>query len=131
MGKIVNAREFELLKERVIQNTWNGTTGQKNHITSAVIHNDEATCGRVFLDVAFDPAATAGISVDLYYKNSVIGRVIHIRPIVEKGYAGATGGASPSLDLANLSGFHFVIINHDNTHSVTIKRFWIRMWRTE
>jgi hypothetical protein len=61
----------------------------------------------------------------------VIGRVIGISPNIEDGRAGSTKGASPVLDIASLSGFHFVIINHDNTHAVTVKRLWVMTWRTE
>jgi hypothetical protein len=116
--------EKVLADEAVIPvNTWNGSTGNKGNFESTPVQNEGYCCGRLLIDAAFDDAATGGLTVDLYYKSQKIGEVIKIPYSMQ-----VTGGVSAALDLANLSGFHFIVVNHDPVHAVTIKHFRIVLW---
>lgn len=116
--------EIVLATEQVIlPNQWNGISGSKGYWESQTIQNDGYCCGRLLIDVAFDIAATAGLSVNMYYKGSIIGEVIRVSSAVQ-----VSGGGSLSLDLAKLSGFRFVVINHDPTHTLTVKELRLMMW---
>ena len=116
--------ERVLSDETVIPvNTWTGSTGNKGYYESTTVQNDGYCCGRLLVDVSFDVSATGGLTVDLYYKSQKIGEVIKVPYSMQ-----VTGGASAALDLANLSGFHFIVVNHDPVHAVTIKHLRIVLW---
>lgn len=116
--------EKVLVRDMVIPaNTWNGDSGNRGYYETEPIQNEGYCCGRVLIDTAFDAAVTAGLTVDLYYKSEKIGEVIKVPSCLQ-----VTGGSSPSLDLAFLSGFHLVVVNHDPVHAVTIKNLRILLW---
>jgi hypothetical protein len=116
--------EKYLAQELVIPaNTRNGSIGNRGYYETDPIENQGYCCGRLLLDVAFDISATAGLTVDMYYKSEKIGEVIKVASNLQ-----VTGGSSPSLDLSNLSGFRFAIVNHDPVHDVTVKNLRMVMW---
>jgi len=129
-GVITELQKRTASEERVLSrelyipaNTWNGLSGDRGYYETDPIGNPGYCCGRLLLDVAFHVSATAGLTVDMYYKGEKIGEVIKVASSKQ-----VTGGASPSLDLTNLSGFHFAIVNHDPAHAVTIKNLRLVLW---
>jgi hypothetical protein len=87
------------------------------------INNPGFNRARVFLSALFTPAHTGGITVDLYYGNSRMSRVLKL--ISSNGTA---TGASEPVDIAYLSGFKFIVHNHDTSQNTVIRNFKIVMY---
>lgn len=110
-----NKEEKFLFKEVVVT-----ANGEKQ---SDPINNPGYNKARIFLDAGFTLAHSGGLSVFLAYKNSVMGEVLKI--ISSNGSAGQT---SVPIDVSQLSGFYFVIKNHDTSNDTTVKNFRIVLY---
>lgn len=75
---------------------------------SPAISNTHYEKARIFANAEFGNNATGGISIDLYWGNTRIMEVLRLKPSQASG-----NGASQPFDIAQLSGFRFVFINHD------------------
>lgn len=87
------------------------------------VNNPGYNRARVFIDVGFTPAHSAGISVTLIYKNSSMGEVLKV--ISSNGSAGK---ASEYIDISQLSGFYFQVNNQDPSRDTSIKNFRIVLY---
>ena len=79
---------------------------------------------RLFISIAFDTGATAGISADLMYNDSVIIEDI----IVVKKTADTCTGVSVPVNIEQLSGFTIMFKNRD-AKDATIKESHIIMYK--
>lgn len=91
--------------------------------SSGAVNNPGFNRARVFLDAGFTPAHTGGLSVSLCFKNSKMSDVLKLI-----SSNGSCGKASEPIDIANLSGFYFVINNHDISNDTTIRNFRIVLY---
>lgn len=90
---------------------------------SSVVNNPGFNRARVFLDAGFTPAHTGGLSVSLYYKNSKMSDVLDLI-----SSNGSCGKASEPIDIANLSGFYFVIKNRDTSNDTTVRNLRVVLY---
>ncbi|NJD76946.1 MAG: hypothetical protein FIB08_07615 [Candidatus Methanoperedens sp.] len=120
-GMIAREREREKWAEQVIfKEIVVDANDQKQ---SDPVNNPGFNRARVFLDAGFTPDHTGGLSVSLIYKNSKMSDVMKL--ISSNGSAGK---ASEPIDIAHLSGFYFIISNHDSANSTTVKNFRIVLY---
>ena len=94
-----------------------------NDKESAVVNNPGFNRARIFLDAGFTPAHTGGLSVSLLYKNSKMSDVLDLI-----SSNGSCGKASEPVDIANLSGFYFVIKNRDTSNDTTVRNFRVVLY---
>lgn len=94
-----------------------------NDKESSVVNNPGFNRARIFLDAGFTPAHTGGLSVSLLYKNSKMSDVLDLI-----SSNGSCGKASEPVDIANLSGFYFVIKNHDTSNDTTVRNFRVVLY---
>lgn len=87
------------------------------------VNNPGFNRARIFLDAGFTPNHAGGLSVSLVYKNSKMSDVLKLI-----SSNGSCGKASEPIDIAHLSGFYFVISNHDSNNSTTVKNFRIVLY---
>lgn len=87
------------------------------------VNNPGFNRARIFLDAGFTPAHSGGLSVLLMYKNSKMSDVVKLI-----SSNGSCGKASEPIDIAHLSGFYFVVSNHDSNNSTTVKNFRIVLY---
>lgn len=92
-------------------------------VNSTVVNNPGFNRARIFLDAGFTPAHTGGLSVSLIYKNSKMNDVLKLI-----SSNGSCGKASEPIDIANLSGFYFVINNSDISNNTTVRNFRIVLY---
>ncbi len=107
--------EYVIAKELVID------AGESKEFNP--VNNPGFNRARIFIDVGFTPAHSAGISVTLIYKNSSMGEVLNV--ISSNGSAGK---ASEYIDISQLSGFYFQVNNRDVSQATTIKNFRIVLY---
>lgn len=79
---------------------------------------------RIMISAAYDPAATGGIDVDLYYGSHRFGNVLELKTNNKQG----ASGASEVIDIQGMGGFTFKIINHDVNKTANIKNMKILMF---
>jgi hypothetical protein len=94
-----------------------------NDKESAVVNNPGFNRARIFLDAGFTPAHTGGLSVSLLYKNSIMSDVL---TLISSN--GSCGKASEPVDIANLSGFYFLIKNHDTSNDTSVRNFRVVLY---
>jgi hypothetical protein len=94
-----------------------------NDKESSVVNNPGFNRARIFLDAGFTPAHTGGLTVSLFYKNSKMSDVL---TLISSN--GSCGKASEPVDIANLSGFYFVIKNHDTSNDTTVRNFRVVLY---
>lgn len=78
---------------------------------------------RVFISALFSSANSGGITVEMFYSTSKIGRVMKL--ICSNG---PSSQVSEPIDIAHLTGFKLVVINHDMSQDTTINNFKIVMY---
>lgn len=79
---------------------------------------------RIMISAAYDPAATGGIDVDLYYGSHRFGNVLELKTNNKQG----ASGASEVIDIQSMGGFTFKLINHDVNKTANIKNMKILMF---
>ncbi len=87
------------------------------------VNNPGFNRARVFLDAGFTPAHSGGLSVVMIYKNSPINEVLKVL-----SSNGSAGKFSDPIDIAELSGFQFEVINQDKSQETTVKNFRIVLY---
>lgn len=116
-GKELEKKDEKVLFKEVV------IPANDNTKKSDVINNPGFNRARIFLDAGFTPNHTGGLSVSLYYKGSKMSDVLKLR-----SSNGSCGNASEPVDIANLSGFYFVISNHDSSNDTTVRNFRIVLY---
>jgi len=88
------------------------------------VNNPEFNRAKIFLNAGFTPAHNAGLSVTLMYQYHSI---FQIMDVISSN--GSTGAVSPTIDIAQLSGFRFKVKNRDVDNSTTVTDFKIVMYK--
>lgn len=90
------------------------------------VNNPGFNRARIFLDAGFTPAHTGGVSVWMIYKNSPINEVLKV--ISSNGSAGKY---SDPIDISEISGFQFEVVNQDKGQDTTVKNFRIVLYNED
>ena len=122
LQKIVNRNiESDKTQVTILMNTL--VISANTSYTSDGINNHGFNRCRLFLYAGFTPAHSGGILVKMLHQNSPIGEVLKII-----SSNGSCGGASLPIDISQLSGFNFELVNQDKSQSTTIKNLKVVLY---
>jgi len=94
-----------------------------NYSSFDSVPNNGFTRARIFISALFTENHIGGVTVELYYGNCRIGRVVTL-----KSSAGTGTQASEPIDISHLSAFNLIVKNHDTSHNTIIKNFKIVLY---